>query len=644
MNSVNRSLALVILGGVVGGLLLAGSAAAFVPLGAKWHDPALPVPWRMNTNQNEPTVPGDEEFTDVRQSFTNWDVLGANRLAFLEGAPVTTPTPCAFTDDGQNVVSFRDCGLQCTGNCIGVTRTSIDVGADYGQGGVAHLRMIDTDIVFGRQWSWTTLPRAVMGQCAGQMIVQSIATHEIGHMLGLGHTPIFGATMFASTTTCDQGPASLHPDDIAGCVALYDNTLQEYQIGTHNVNLVRCGVHNAGNVGLPGGAALGNFGLFGETGIGGGTGFRFPAAGVNHMFEGSFLICRDAPADTQVSDDFRIQGPGVTFQQDADFVPLSNLTLMTPGPLADQQSSAQFDDSAANRATAPGGPPSITTPLGIRVQVETYAWSAAPDDKYVIHLYRMTNTTGSPITNLLAGQIFDWDFNGASFSTNSVSYDAPNKLGIVSDPTTPNRIGVRVLSGPTRSFRALTCSGAGADNFTNTTKADWMKSGFTQTALNTRDIGMLIAAGPFNIPSGGTAVAAFALCAGTSQPDLVASSVAAQFKFDTILSGPNAVEDWDGAGTVGPVYSLKQNAPNPFNPSTRIGFSLPADGPVTLKVFNITGQLVRTLVDESRPGGAYEVAWDGRDDAGIAVSSGTYFYELRAEGRLIQSRKMQLLK
>ena len=64
---------------------------------------------------------------------------------------------------------------------------------------------------------------------------------------------------------------------------------------------------------------------------------------------------------------------------------------------------------------------------------------------------------------------------------------------------------------------------------------------------------------------------------------------------------------------------------------------------MSLKVFNITGQLVRTLVDESRAGGAYEVAWDGRDDSGIAVSSGTYFYELRADGRLIQSRKMQLL-
>src|SRR5688572_7042070 len=185
MNSVNRSFARVILGGVAGALLLAGSAAAFVPLGAKWHDPAMPVPWRMNTFQDEPTVPGTEEFTDVRQSFTNWDVLGANRLALLEGAPVTTPTPCAFTDDGQNVVSFRDCALQCTGNCIGVTRTSIDVGADYGQSGVAHLRMIDTDIVFGRQWSWTTLPRAQQQGCAGQMIVQSIATHEIGHMLGL---------------------------------------------------------------------------------------------------------------------------------------------------------------------------------------------------------------------------------------------------------------------------------------------------------------------------------------------------------------------------------------------------------------------------------------------------------------------------
>ena len=367
MNWIKVSIALLALGG----LALAGAAEAYVYLGAKWHDPAMPVPYRLNTFQNEPSVPGNDEFTDVRQSFANWDVIVGSRLAFVEGPEVTTPTPCAFTDDGQNVVSFRDCGSACTGNCIGVTRTSVDLGADYGQAGVAHMRMIDEDIVFGSQWSWITLPAAQQQGCVGRMIVQSIATHEIGHLLGLGHSNVPGATMYAFTNTCDQNPASLAADDIAGLIGLYDQTLQEYQIGVHNVNQVRMGITNCGNVGLPGGAALGNFGQFGETGIGGGAGFRFPALGINHLFEGSFLFAREAPGDTNVSDDFRIQGPNASYQQDADFVPLSNLTVMTPGPLANQQSVSQFNDSAANRATIGGIPPSITTPLGIRTQAET---------------------------------------------------------------------------------------------------------------------------------------------------------------------------------------------------------------------------------------------------------------------------------
>src|SRR4029434_1219261 len=204
------------------GLIAAIPVQAYVLLDGKWHDPALPVPWRMNTFQDEPTVPGGDEFTDVRASFLNWEVLPNAKVAFLEGAPVTTANPCALVNnDFQNVVSFRDCQNNCTRICIGHTSSVYDLGADYIAGGLGSLRRIDSDIVFGKQWSWITLPAAQQSGCSGRMIVQSIATHEIGHLIGMGHSPIGGATMFASTTFCDQGPASLAFDDIQGCEALY---------------------------------------------------------------------------------------------------------------------------------------------------------------------------------------------------------------------------------------------------------------------------------------------------------------------------------------------------------------------------------------------------------------------------------------
>ena len=88
---------------------------------------------------------------------------------------------------------------------------------------------------------------------------------------------------------------------------------------------------------------------------------------------------------------------------------------------------------------------------------------------------------------------------------------------------------------------------------------------------------------------------------------------------------------------------LSQNAPNPFNPSTTIRFTLPASERVGLAVYAADGALVRMLVDETRDRGPHHVAWDGRDSAGNPVGSGVYFYRLTA-GKFSDSRKMVLLK
>jgi immune inhibitor A len=91
---------------------------------------------------------------------------------------------------------------------------------------------------------------------------------------------------------------------------------------------------------------------------------------------------------------------------------------------------------------------------------------------------------------------------------------------------------------------------------------------------------------------------------------------------------------------------LFQNYPNPFNPNTSIQFSVNSgQSPIRtfLKIYNIRGQLVRTLVDGDKTGGDYAVLWDGRDESGKAVSSGIYFYKLTA-GSSSEVKKMVLLK
>jgi len=90
-------------------------------------------------------------------------------------------------------------------------------------------------------------------------------------------------------------------------------------------------------------------------------------------------------------------------------------------------------------------------------------------------------------------------------------------------------------------------------------------------------------------------------------------------------------------------YVLHQNYPNPFNPSTRISFTLPQNAHVSLVVYNMLGQRVKTLMDQSLSMGVHQAVWDGTNDSGEAVTNGLYFYSLRSELG-VETRKMMFMK
>jgi hypothetical protein len=107
-------------------------------------------------------------------------------------------------------------------------------------------------------------------------------------------------------------------------------------------------------------------------------------------------------------------------------------------------------------------------------------------------------------------------------------------------------------------------------------------------------------------------------------------------------------------------FGLLQNYPNPFNPKTTISYSVPpggtrsrpdgsrdgqlsADGWVVLKVYNVLGQLVATLVDEPQTAGYKSVVWDGRNESGASVASGIYIYRMSV-GSFTATKRMLLLK
>lgn len=126
---------------------------------------------------------------------------------------------------------------------------------------------------------------------------------------------------------------------------------------------------------------------------------------------------------------------------------------------------------------------------------------------------------------------------------------------------------------------------------------------------------------------------------------------------DWVFAGPATPDSCPDNGGYGPSqgggepkvaavplkFELGQNYPNPFNPSTTIRYSIPKAAKVELKIYNILGQVVKTLIDEEQGAGIYQVVWNGTDEAGRNVSTGIYLYQIRA-GDFVKKMKMTLIK
>lgn len=125
----------------------------------------------------------------------------------------------------------------------------------------------------------------------------------------------------------------------------------------------------------------------------------------------------------------------------------------------------------------------------------------------------------------------------------------------------------------------------------------------------------------------------------TAKPGLAYTYMLAAVKEngDEVLSMPIVVM------TAPLSFQLEPNAPNPFNPSTRIAFTLPEGERAVVRVYDVRGAHVATVLDSRLNAGWHHVQWNGVDDAGSPVASGTYFYTLAA-GRKTASRKMVLVK
>jgi hypothetical protein len=156
----------------------------------------------------------------------------------------------------------------------------------------------------------------------------------------------------------------------------------------------------------------------------------------------------------------------------------------------------------------------------------------------------------------------------------------------------------------------------------------------TTTVLDTittdADYRMYACIGPYSFPAGDTLSIVIAIVAGTSLEDLLANAQAA------IEYGPYTPVEQITITELD--FTLNQNYPNPFNPTTTIKYQIPELSFVTLKVYDVLGNEIATLVYEEKAVGIYELTWYAAN-----LPSGVYFYRIQA-GNFLQTKKMLLLK
>jgi hypothetical protein len=118
--------------------------------------------------------------------------------------------------DGVPMLNFQDPIRACTGSCLAATFTGF-----YDQRGDGSYRIFDADIVTSGRYSWTTT--AESDGCSSEFYMEGVQVHEVGHLLGIGHSNVTGSTMYPSVSSCNNAPASIESDDAAALAALYGN-------------------------------------------------------------------------------------------------------------------------------------------------------------------------------------------------------------------------------------------------------------------------------------------------------------------------------------------------------------------------------------------------------------------------------------
>lgn len=266
--------------------------------------------------------------------------------------------------------------------------------------------------------------------------------------------------------------------------------------------------------------------------------------------------------------------------------------------------------------------------IGVNILETVHSSSTAGDDKYAIIEYELFNISGNIIDDLFAQ--LNADFDIGTTNQNLGGYDPVTETIYMYESGGANNPYYY-------GFTPLNCTVSGAAVFN--VDANFIRTIQPLTTIEPnpttpKNYRCQLSSGPYNINNGETKTIAYAIFAGDNLNDIKNSATRAKQVY--VSNPPTTIpkitdNQYDG-------LKLRQNFPNPFQQSTQINYTVGKQGKVSVKIYNIEGKLIETLVDEIKSTGNYSMRFNA-----VNITSGIYYYQLQTDNYVI-TKKMVLMK
>lgn len=379
------------------------------------------------------------------------------------------------------------------------------------------------------------------------------------------------------------------------------------------------GTHNVGNVSMTV-TSKGTLGFNDYPTNLEGDGFKYKG-GDNLMFEGAFMY---GTGPTKVMNEARVSD-----SQNDDFATITPIKIKTTA--TDQTGYTEFSDAHAQGNA-----------LGITTKYSTYSYAQAPNNNFIILNAEMNNSTSKNITGLYVGYFIDWDIPANDYAGDTTYFDRADNFAVAYEKSrrmTGTIVGAALISATSYGYYAIdNTSTTGdvvmgdADGFSDAEKWFTLSNGIKNTAAGVSDISLVVSGGPFNIPSKQSINVGFAIAAGSTIDELKQAVRQSRQQYQMLFGWlPN----------VPPTSTtLYQNYPNPFNSTSNINYYLPQSGEVSIKIYDILGREISTIVSEVQDAGYHRIPFTSEC---MHLASGVYFYRM-VSGSFSETKKMILLK